>query len=267
MARTTGRTVAFAALLALVRTRASAAPATEAEPAPTLGPASGPSPGEGESPSPVTAEGRTKYEQGLRAFGQKNYGAAIAAFNEGYALEPHRAFLFAKGQAQRLAGDCASALATYEAFLATSPPPLQIEATRLAKDRCARPPAAPPALTPRPAPTPSPEPTPAWRRPVALALWGGGILALGASTWFILAARSARNDAAGADKRVAFEEDWNRGNEYLRGAEITLVASALFVAGGATYVHFASKTRKEPPNLGAWLEPTGGWGVHWRGHF
>jgi len=265
MGSTTGRTVLIAALLALVSARATAADGPV-----TLEPGSEPSAPEGESPAPVTPEGRAKYEQGLRSFARKDYGAAVAAFDEGYALEPHRAFLFAKGQAQRLAGDCRSAMATYEAFLATAPPPLQVEATRLARDRCSRPPAPPPAspaLTPRPAPAPPAQPTPAWRRPLALAFWGGGVLALGASTWFLFAARTARGDASAADNRIAFEEHWNRGNEYLRGAEITLAASALFVAGGAAYVHFASKTRTEPPNLSAWLAPTGGWGVHWRGHF
>ena len=265
-----GRTLVAAALLAVTSVPAAAAPSSEPPPAGDT--TVEPSPERAESPSPVTPAGRAKYDEGLLLFEQKQYAAAIVAFNEGYAQEPHRTFLFAKGQAQRLAGDCRGAMATYQAFLATAPPPLQIDATRLAMERCAHAPTVVPQAAaakspPVPLPAPQPTPTPAWRRPFALALWGGGALALGASTWFFLSARSERRDAADSHDLSGYKDAWNRGNDRLRGAEIALAASALFVAGGLTYVQFASKARKEPTNLGAWRDSAGAWGVHWRGHF
>ena len=58
------------------------------------------------------------------------------ALRAAYALEPRREILFAEAQATRLGGDCRAAVPLYERFLATDPPPRQVEAARIALGRC-----------------------------------------------------------------------------------------------------------------------------------
>ena len=227
------------------------------------------------------------YERALSLFRSKDYGASIAAFDEGYALEPHRAFLFGKAQAQRLAGDCAHATATYRAFLATEPPPLQVEATELGLARCAQEPIpsappvtpAPPAVTPAPLPAttapapvavasadrplpPSPDTlTPPWRRPVALTLWGASAVSLVTSAGFFLAGRGAHDEASGAPNYPAYQDAWERGNQHFRRAELALTAGAFFAVAGAAYVAVAR--RQSPDRLGVAPVANGGWEAHW----
>ena len=93
-------------------------------------------------------------ERGEQLFRAKDYAGAIAAFEAGYALDPQSIFLYDKAQAQRLSGDCAGAIATYKAFLATKPP--DNEALRARKniatcEATLPPPAAPTAPPAQPA--------------------------------------------------------------------------------------------------------------------
>lgn len=265
----------LALLLALVVVDLSArAPAASA--ADETGPVFGPT----EMPTgPSEPEAKLKYEEGLALFAKKQYAAAIAAFDAGFAREPHRAFLFAKGQAQRLAGDCSHAIATYDAFLATTPPPLQVDATHLAIERCARsaaltPPPAAAATVPPPSNISSPSLAPAWRRPPALVLWAAAGLAFGTGTWLYLSSRSARDDAARAQDREdydAYAAAWRRGNARLRGADVAWLAGLLLTAGGVTYVEASRSWAKghdksRDNGLAVWLAPSSG-GVAWHGRF
>jgi hypothetical protein len=56
---------------------------------------------------------RAELERGLRAYGERDWSAAIEAFRAGYAIDPHPDFLFPWAQATRLSGDCAGALPLY----------------------------------------------------------------------------------------------------------------------------------------------------------
>jgi hypothetical protein len=56
---------------------------------------------------------RAQLERGLRAYGERDWSAAIEAFRAGYAIDPHPDFLFPWAQATRLSGDCAGALPLY----------------------------------------------------------------------------------------------------------------------------------------------------------
>ncbi len=88
---------------------------------------------------PATAmkpEARVHLEQGLAAYGDKDWERAIREFRTGYEIEPRAEFLFAWAQAERLSGDCAGAIEIYELFLATKPAVEQANAARQMSDRC-----------------------------------------------------------------------------------------------------------------------------------
>ena len=156
-------------------------------------------------PVPMTSEARAHYDQGLRLYGDRDFPAAIREFEAGFALEPRREFLFGEAQAYRLAGDCARAVPLYERFLGSGPSPLQVDATRLALDRCARRPATvapepkPAVVAPPNAPpsAPATERAPWWRDRWALGALGAGLAATGVGAGFILASRSAADQANG----------------------------------------------------------------------
>ena len=83
-------------------------------------------------------EAAALYKRGLERFGGRDYAGALADLEAGYAIDPRREFLFAEGQAKRLAGDCKSAVTLYQRFLATNPSPVQANATQIALGRCAQ---------------------------------------------------------------------------------------------------------------------------------
>lgn len=96
------------------------------------------------------AAAKHHYERGLALYAERAFDAAVREFQQGYAIEPRREFLFAEAQAQRLAGRCDRALPLYERFLASGPSPVQTEAALMAVDRCVR--ATPAGAAPAPAP-------------------------------------------------------------------------------------------------------------------
>ena len=87
-------------------------------------------------PRVMTDAARRELDRGLALFRTREYARAIAAFDAGFAIDPHPDFLYAKGQAQRLEGDCAGAITSYRTFLATSPPETEARLTRFNLERC-----------------------------------------------------------------------------------------------------------------------------------
>ena len=140
-------------------------------------------------------EARVLYDRGLSLYQAKDYAGAVRAFEEGFALEPRREFLFANAQARRLAGDCRGAVPLYQRFLEMAPPAVQASATHIALARCAqqmaaeRPVAAPPVVAPPP-PPPAPPP-PWWQDRAGAALLGAGVVGLAVGASFLWAAHSA----------------------------------------------------------------------------
>src|SRR6187551_1608377 len=130
---------------------------------------------------PLRPEAAALYKRGLERFAARDYPAAIADLEAGYAIEPRREFLFAEGQAKRLAGDCKGAVALYQRFLATNPPAVQANATQIALGRCAQHMAEHPEVVviepPRPLPPPPPPPPKWWHDPWGLGLTGAGAVA------------------------------------------------------------------------------------------
>jgi tetratricopeptide (TPR) repeat protein len=93
--------------------------------------------------APMSEEARVHYDRGLAFYGAKDYRAAFAELEAGYAVDPRREFLFAEAQAQRLAGDCQRAVPLYQRFLATDPSPVQVNAAQVGLARCRWPPPRP----------------------------------------------------------------------------------------------------------------------------
>ena len=61
------------------------------------------------------------FTQGQRAYDKADYATAIAKWQASYDLSKESALLFNVAQAQRLAGDCTNAIATYRRFTAVDP--------------------------------------------------------------------------------------------------------------------------------------------------
>jgi hypothetical protein len=145
----------------------------------------------------MTPEARARYDRGLALYQAKDYAGAMKAFEEGFALEPRREFLFAGAQARRLAGDCRGAVPLYQRFLEMTPPPVQASATHIALARCAQQMAAEkPAPAPLPvAPAPAPPPPPWTRDRGGAALLGAGVVGLAVGGAFLAASFAALPDA------------------------------------------------------------------------
>ncbi len=81
-------------------------------------------------PAAPQAEADAHLRRGLELYGGRDYERAIEEFRAGFALDPRREFLFALGQAERLSGDCGSAILYYQAFLRARPTAAQAAAAR-----------------------------------------------------------------------------------------------------------------------------------------
>jgi tetratricopeptide (TPR) repeat protein len=133
-------------------------------------------------------------QRGLRSYAVGRYDEAIAAFQRGYELQPRADFLYALGQAQRMKGDCAAAVASYRAYLRTAPPERAATPARQNLERCehelaATPPPTPRAIEPQPATPPAATIVVAPRRvrddraAAVLAGVGGAVLVAGGALW------------------------------------------------------------------------------------
>ncbi len=182
-------------------------------------------------------EAQARYARGLERFGAHDYAGAIADFEAGYAIEPRREFLFAEGQAKRLAGDCKGAVALYQRFLATNPSSVQANATQMALGRCAQHLADHPDVVvvepPKPVPLPPPPPPKWWLDPWGLAASGAGVVAIGVGAGFIAAAYSARGDAQTATTLAAVDERWSAATSRRTVGVVALGAGSILVAAGA----------------------------------
>jgi tetratricopeptide (TPR) repeat protein len=205
-------------------------------------------------------EAKAHYARGLDLYAARNFAAAVPEFEQGFAIDPRREFLFAEAQALRLAGACARAVPLYRRFLETDPSPLQIEAARLGLDRCApeRVTASPlPATTPprpaasgRPGPAPTPPSAPAPERPIwwhdllATSSLTAGVVALGFGTGFLIASNQAR-DEAGSKPYPEYSGVWESA-QHRRAISVALFGAGtmLLAAGSARLVFLHLRDRQ-----------------------
>lgn len=89
-----------------------------------------------DDPGAMSVQARKHLELGLTHYQARDYEEAIREFRAGYVLDPRPELLFAMAQAERLSGDCRSAITAYEKFLEAGPPEQQAAAARDAVERC-----------------------------------------------------------------------------------------------------------------------------------
>jgi len=189
----------------------------------------------------MPAEAQARFDEAMALYAAHQYQAAIAAFQAAYALEPRREILFAQAQATRLSGDCAAALPLYQRFLATQPPPQQVEATRIAVARCeaATVTATGPPRAPDPPILAAPPPPPRWYSDRAgAALVGAGLIGAGVGVALVSSARSLDDQARAAhdryDTAAALRDRAER--RWAWGVGTIVAGSALLATGIGRYV-------------------------------
>lgn len=80
----------------------------------------------------------THLERAVEFYAEKQYELAIVEFRAAFALDPRPDLLFALAQAERLSGDCPTAVVYYERYLETDPDEEQAEAARVNMNKCER---------------------------------------------------------------------------------------------------------------------------------
>jgi hypothetical protein len=211
---------------------------------------------------PMRPEAAALYTRGLERFATRDYAAAVADLEAGYAIEPRREFLFAQGQAKRLAGDCKGAVALYQRFLASGPPAVQANAAQIALGRCAQHMAAHPEVvvvqSPRPPPPPPPAPPKWWHDPFGLGLSGAGLIGIGVGLGFMAASVSARHDAENAATYDPYDGHWSTAESRWRvGVGTLALGTALAAAGVTRFVLVRRHLRASETRMAVWIGPGG----------
>jgi tetratricopeptide (TPR) repeat protein len=239
---------------------------------------------------------KTHLDKGLELYGQKKFSEAIAEFEQGYAIDPKPAILYALAQAERLDGRCSKAIEHYQAFLDKRPEPEREAAARANMARCKdllaakAPPETPPA-EPAPTPAPAPAPTPAPvapappptadRAPAETSPWysdtfgdvltGAGVVALGVGGYFFFVSKhneSVAQSEGDAPSGATYQQHLDRVDRAERQRTIAVVSGSvglgLITAGVLRYV--LRSPEPEKGQVGAWLGAKSG-GVSVGGRF
>jgi tetratricopeptide (TPR) repeat protein len=221
---------------------------------------------------------------GLSAYKAGEYDAAIAAFRAAYAIDERPAALFAMAQAERKRGDCATAVADYERFLATSPAERQAEAAREQRDVCKdqlaaqQPPPSGDTTAHVPAPAAAADalphdanPTPAaslaapadagagapwYRDPVADGLAGGAVLGLALGVGFAVASSNAAADSNAANNYMTHAQ---LADDAARDRNLSIVGFTGAAALGGFAAWRIIRDRRTPDHVAiAPIVPSGG---------
>ena len=197
-------------------------------------------------------------DAGTKLYNVQKYEEAAEEYQKAYLLDPKPAYLYASAQSQRLGGDCAKALRSYDAYLRTNPPEAEKVKARTNIERCEqdlkdRPPPvaeiAPPIQVievPTPPPAPVPEvvvvPPPPLQPPSKLPghlLVGGGVAVAAVGVVFLLRGRGAiqdHNNASTYDDFIATRDGIDSAKlQQTLGVSAIAVGSALIIGGIAFY--------------------------------
>jgi tetratricopeptide (TPR) repeat protein len=205
-------------------------------------------------------EAAALYTRGLERFAARDYAAAVADLEAGYAIDPRREFLFTEGQAKRLAGDCKGAVALYQRFLATNPTGVQANATQMALGRCAQHLADHPEVVvvqpPRQPPPPPPPPIKWWRDPFGLGFAAAGVVGIGVGAGFIAASYAARGDAENAPSYDPYHQRWSTAeSRWQVGVGTLALGTALTAIGVARFVVVRRHARESAPPIAVSVGP------------
>jgi len=219
--------------------------------------------------------------QGLTHFEAKEYEQAIREFRAGYAVDPRPELLFAIAQAERLSGDCLSAINAYERFLETGPGERQTEAATLAIERCrtalgaagaksapdpepARQPARQPApapIVPATAPPAAPDSdslrTPWYKDKLGAGLLAAGVVTASVGLGYYVASSSDESAANEAATYGEYVDLMDRAEGRRKVAFVGLGVGAGLVTGAV--VHYWLRDDKH--NRGVALSATGDGGA------
>jgi tetratricopeptide (TPR) repeat protein len=205
-----------------------------------------------QSPDRTPSDAQAHVDKGLALYEAKEYAQAAIELRAAYELKKDRDVLYALAQANRLAGDCPTALTHYREFLESNPPGKQADLARKNIARCEEtkpaptPAPVPPAPTaPTSAPTadmhatahtlepvgPAPAPRIAWYRDVpGDLLLGGGVGAGVVAGYFFYASSSELQSARSATR---YDDAQTHADRAHGDRQIALVGSA---AAGAFVV-------------------------------
>ncbi len=222
--------------------------------------------------SDIAARVDTHLQRGIEFYAEKQFELAIVEFRAGYAIDPRPDFLFALAQAERLSGDCPTAIIYYRRFLETGPTANQAEAARVNMRRCERALESGPEGVSRrdteaaldgaeeaaePAPPAVPEiakppqierridrtSRPWYRDSLGMSLAAGSVVGLGVGVGFWMAKRSAESAASDAPDYEAYESDLDRARQN-RTLAIVGLSAGVALAGAATFRYvFRSRER------------------------
>ena len=180
------------------------------------------------------------YQAGKSLFERKRYADAVAEFRLALSVTPRPEVLYSLAQAQRLLGDCASAVDSYRAFLAGRPAEPLAEYARVNIERCEQAGGGQRAGAP-----------PWYRDVVGDALVGGGIAAgvAGALVW--RSGRRAATAVADAPDYQTFLERRAAASSALASQRLgagAMIAGGVAIIGGV--VHYAYHARSPRADAG-----------------
>lgn len=205
---------------------------------------------------PLNKEAKRVFGVGAKAYAAGDYQAAVESFEKAYSLAPRTNILYNWAQAERLSGDCASAIGLYERFLAA------VGTHKEALDNIQRchetlstsAPATAPVpviaeLPPPVAPPPPPEPNlpstssdlqvdlhaprPWYTDVLAGVLSGGGVISIGLGAYYFLHSRQSIDErhSAATYEKFSSAQDTARRQRMLGivgvGAGVPLLAAGI----------------------------------------
>ncbi|HZO14097.1 MAG TPA: hypothetical protein VFB62_12585 [Polyangiaceae bacterium] len=194
--------------------------------------------------------------RGIAEYSARHYEAAIRHFRAAYDIDPKPEVLFAWAQAERLSGDCASAITLYRRFLEQNPAAEEEQQAAVHLARCER------ALATTPTPPPAPAPPPPRRAPrpktpskptesepwyadaLGGVLFAGGIAAAGVGAGLLIVAQLKEGDADGAATYGQYDEQLTEVDRFRIGGAIALgTGAALLVAAVVRYATRGSEVQ------------------------
>ena len=198
--------------------------------------------------APKGADARAQFDKGVAAYTQGDYAAAAEALGASYALEADVETLFAWAQTERKLDHCDKAAELYAKLLEADLPDENKAVVREKLDECqtilaaqAPPPAAPPPQTSTMSTPPAPPRSPAeprrawWKDPVGGVLVGAGVIGLGVGSVFLVQARAADQDQAGAMTYGEFQALEDRAQSRGKLGVGLLIGGGVLVTAGVVW--------------------------------
>jgi hypothetical protein len=195
-------------------------------------------------------DSESHYDKGKQLYAAKDFVGAAAEFEAARAIDPQPRYIFNLAQAQRMAGHCADAVTSYQAFLATAPVEAQASVARAGLEKCK---AQVTQLQLQPAP-PAPQPPvlqparkneevlverPRWYRD----RWGDALVAAGAASaitsvsLYVLARKAA---SATFEPGTVDDYEANRRRAGTRQTWAAVLAGVSVLCAGGGVVRFVS---------------------------